>query len=99
MVELDELGLLAMSELFQCFADPTRLKVIEVLLGGARCVGDLTELLGMSQPAVSHHLRLLRQLRLVKTSRLGKKVVYSLADEHIRQLFDTCREHVAERGR
>ncbi len=99
MVELDELGLLEMSELFQCFADPTRLKIIQVLLGGEQCVGGLTGLLGMSQPAVSHHLRLLRQLRLVKTSRSGKKVVYSLADEHIRQLFDTCREHVAERAR
>lgn len=94
----DELGLARMAEFFQCFADPTRLKIINALMLADLCVGDLCEAVGMSQPAVSHHLRNLRQLRLVRCRRDGKSMIYSIADQHIRLLFELCRTHIDEKS-
>jgi len=91
-----DLELLRMAEQFQCFADPTRLKIINALLISELCVCDLTRVLNMTQPAVSHHLRLLRQSRLVKSRRDGKSILYSLDDHHVKQLFDICQLHLAE---
>lgn len=85
-----------MAETFQCLADPTRLKIVNAMLDGELCVRDLTGIIGMSQPAVSHHLRQLRQMRLVRPRRLGKAVFYRLDDEHIRLLFRMCLSHVSE---
>jgi len=75
------------AELFKALADPTRLRVVNALLLAEICVCDLAELLEMSQPAVSHHLKTLRQARLVKTRRDGKTVYYRLDDEHVANLF------------
>ena len=71
------------AELFKVFGDPTRLKLLAALLAQEMCVCDLSDLLGISQSAVSHQLRLLRTSRLVKNRREGKSVYYSLADDHV----------------
>jgi len=86
-----------MADMFKALDDPTRLKILNALmLEPELCVSDLTQLLGLTQPAVSHHLKGLRQARLVKFRRVGKAAYYSLDDEHIRLLFDQCRTHVLE---
>lgn len=92
----DDLTLARMAEIFQCFADPTRLKIINALLLSELCVCDLTRIMNMTQPAVSHHLKHLRQIHLVKASRIGKSVFYSLDDYHVQLLFDICRSHLSE---
>ena len=92
----DDLTLARMAEIFQCFADPTRLKIINALLLSELCVCDLTKIMNMTQPAVSHHLKHLRQIRLVKATRTGKSVFYSLDDYHVQLLFDICRSHLSE---
>ena len=92
----DDLTLARMAEIFQCFADPTRLKIINALLLSDLCVCDLTKIMNMTQPAVSHHLKHLRQIRLVKATRTGKSVFYSLDDYHVQLLFDICRSHLSE---
>ena len=73
------------------FADPTRLKIINALLISELCVCDLTKILKMTQPAVSHHLKHLRHIRLVKSRRNGKSILYSLDENHISSLFDICK--------
>ena len=92
----DDLTLAYMAERFQCFADPTRLKIINALLLSELCVCDLTKIMQMTQPAVSHHLKQLRQMRLVKSRREGKTVFYSLADDHVKTIIDQGLEHAAE---
>ncbi len=92
----NDLTLARMAEIFQCFADPTRLKIINALLLSDLCVCDLTKIMNMTQPAVSHHLKHLRQIRLVKATRTGKSVFYSLDDYHVQLLFDICRSHLSE---
>ena len=92
----DDLSLAYMAEIFQCFADPTRLKIINALLVSELCVCDLTKILQMTQPAVSHHLKHLRHIRLVKSRRDGKSILYSLDDNHVRSLFDICKTHLNE---
>jgi len=77
----------ATAELFKALADPTRLKIVNALLLAEICVCDIAALIGMSQPAVSHHLRALRAARLVKTRRDGKTVYYALDDEHVANIF------------
>ncbi len=89
-------ALLEMADLFKAMSDPTRLKIINALLIHEMCVCDLTAVLNLTQPAVSHHLKALRQARLVKYRREGKAAYYSLDDEHIQLLFNQCRTHVAE---
>ncbi len=85
-----------MAALFKVMGDPTRLKIINALLLSEMCVCDLAALLNMSDPAISHHLKTLRQTRLVKYRRDGKSAYYSLNDEHIQMLFDQCLSHVKE---
>ncbi len=85
-----------MADLFKAMSDPTRLKIINALLVREMCVCDLTALLNLTQPAVSHHLKALRQTRLVKFRREGKAAYYSLDDDHIQLLFDQCHTHVME---
>ena len=75
------------AELFKVLGDPTRLKIINALMLAEICVCDLAKLLGMSQPAVSHHLKTLRQTRLVKYRREGKTIFYKLDDEHVANVF------------
>lgn len=82
------------AELFKVFGDPTRLKLLAVLLAQEMCVCDLSDLLGISQSAVSHQLRLLRTSRLVKNRREGKSVYYSLDDDHVATILAQGMEHV-----
>lgn len=81
--------------LFKLFADPTRLRILEALRLSELCVCDLSAVLDMSQSAVSHQLRTLRQGRLVRTRREGKVVYYALDDEHVSSIIDQGLEHIA----
>ncbi len=83
------------AELFGALADPTRVRIVGLLAHAELCVGDLCLLLAMSQPAVSHHLRLLRTLRILAARREGKHVFYSLLDDHVHQLFHQGVDHVS----
>ncbi len=85
-----------LSELFRALADETRTRILYLLAEQELCVCDLAFLLDMSAPAVSHHLRLLKLMRLVKNRRSGKQAFYSLADEHVLILIRTALEHYAE---
>lgn len=86
----------ALAETFKVLSDPTRVKILCALSKAELCVCDLSALLGMNDSAVSHHLRLLRTLKLVKYRREGRMAYYSLDDEHIEKLFQQGLEHVQE---
>lgn len=88
--------LMEMAMMFKSLSDPSRLKIINALLLSEMCVHTISKTVEMSQPAVSHHLKQLRQQRLVKCRRNGKSIFYSLNDYHIQLLFDLCRIHVLE---
>ena len=85
-----------LSELFKVFGDSTRIRILFVLFEAEVCVCDLAAALNMTQSAVSHQLRILKQSRLVKSRREGKSVFYSLADEHVRTIIDQGLEHIEE---
>jgi DNA-binding transcriptional ArsR family regulator len=85
-----------LSETFKALGDPTRIKIIYALSRKRLCVCDLAAALGMSQSAVSHQLRILRNLKLVRFEKRGKSVYYSLDDDHILSMFNKCLEHVNE---
>ena len=85
-----------LAELFKVFGDSTRIKILYALFGAELCVGDIAQLLGMSQTAVSHQLRVLRTNKLVKGRKEGKIVFYSLSDDHVRTIIDQGMEHIAE---
>jgi len=89
-----ELDVDRLSEIFKIIADPTRIKILYALSRCEMCVCDIADTLGMSQSAISHQLRLLRNLKLVKHRKDGKSVIYSLDDDHILQLFVQGMEHV-----
>ncbi|NLV99738.1 MAG: helix-turn-helix transcriptional regulator [Clostridiales bacterium] len=86
-----------LAEFFRLFGDATRLKILHALSISEMCVCDISEFLGMSQSAVSHQLKVLRQCRLVKYRREGRNVFYSLDDEHIQQIIYTGLEHMLEK--
>jgi len=92
----DEDRLLDAAELFKVFGDSTRARIICALEISEMCVCDIAALLSMSSSAISHQLRILKQSRIVQSRRDGKIIYYSLADEHIKQLFDTAIEHLSE---
>jgi ArsR family transcriptional regulator len=83
-----------LAELFQALGDPTRVRMLSALWVGELCVCDLAATLGMSQSAISHQLRLLRQLRLVRRRKDGQIVYYALDDEHVSALFGEGLDHV-----
>ena len=85
-----------LSETFKALGDPTRIKIVYALSEKELCVCDLSAALGMSQSAISHQLRILRNLKLVKFEKRGKSVYYSLDDDHILSMFEKCLEHVNE---
>mgnify|MGYP000585496378 FL=1 len=85
-----------LAELFKVFGDTTRVKIISALFEAEMCVCDIAELLSMTQSAISHQLRVLRQARLVKHRKEGKIVFYSLDDEHIKTIFNQGLEHILE---
>ena len=85
-----------LADFYKVFADVTRVKILCVLFQSELCVCDLAEVLGMTQSAVSHQLRVLKQAKLVKNRRDGKIVYYSLADAHIQSILNQGMEHIAE---
>lgn len=85
-----------LAELFKIFGDSTRIRILFVLFEAEVCVCDLAEALRMTQSAVSHQLKILKQNKLVKSRREGKSVFYSLADGHVRTIIDQGREHIEE---
>jgi DNA-binding transcriptional ArsR family regulator len=82
------------ADLFQAMADPTRVRLISSLLNTELCVCDLASVLDMTQSAISHQLRLLRDLHVVKARREGRMIFYSLDDEHIRHFITQAKEHI-----
>ena len=91
---LDGITATHVADLFKALADPTRVRIISLLAHTELCVGDLCLVLGMSQPAVSHQLRVLRNLRIVRARKEGRHVFYTLDDEHIHDLFHQGLAHV-----
>ena len=85
-----------LTELFRIFGDSTRVRILYVLFEAEMCVCDIAMLLGLTQSAVSHQLRALKNARLVKSRRDGKTVFYSLADDHVKTIIDQGLEHVME---
>lgn len=83
------------AEIFRVLADPTRLRILSVLAGTELCVHQLARAVGMSQPAVSHHLRILRHMRLVSHQRRGRHIFYRLDDEHVETLLAQAFRHAA----
>ncbi len=85
-----------LAELFKVFGDVTRLKILYVLLSAEMCVYDIAAVLGMSQSAISHQLRVLKQMDLVKYRREGKTIFYSPADSHIVTILSQGLDHIEE---
>lgn len=85
-----------LAELFKVFGDSTRIRILYALFEAEMCVCDIAQLLGMSQSAISHQLRCLKQSKLVKYRREGKAVFYSLSDGHVRTILGQGMEHIAE---
>ena len=83
-------------ELFRIFGDSTRIRILYVLFESEMCVCDIAQILGMTQSAISHQLRMLRQMDLVRTRRDGKTVYYSLSDGHIFNILSQGMEHIEE---
>ncbi len=92
----DESVLYDAAELLKVFGDSTRIRIIFVLCQSEMCVCDIAKLLGMTQSAISHQLRVLKQARLVNTRRDGKTIYYSLCDDHVQKIFYCAMEHVME---
>jgi ArsR family transcriptional regulator len=92
----EETELYDLAELFKVFGDSTRIRILFVLFEAEVCVCDLAETLHMTQSAISHQLRILKQSKLVKSRREGKSIFYSLADDHVRSIIDQGREHIEE---
>ena len=82
------------AELFKGFADPTRVQILSLLQDVELCVNDIAHAVELSQSAVSHQLRILKQMHLIKYRREGKNILYSLADDHVRTILKMGLEHV-----
>lgn len=92
----EEEQLLDLAEFFKVFGDSTRIKILYVLSQSEMCVCDIATLLQMGQSAISHQLRVLKQMRLVKFRREGKTIFYSLSDDHIQTILAQGMEHIEE---
>ena len=88
--------LVDLAELFKVLGDQTRIKIIFILFKEEMCVCDIAELVGMTQSAISHQLRVLKSARLVKFRRAGKVIYYSLDDEHVKLIFEAGYRHIME---
>ncbi|MBQ7365508.1 MAG: winged helix-turn-helix transcriptional regulator [Clostridia bacterium] len=84
------------AELFKAFADATRLRILTTLMKGEICVCDIADVLGMTQSAISHQLRLLKNAHLIRARREGKTVFYALADSHVMAILACATEHIRE---
>lgn len=89
--------LYTLSDFFKIFGDSTRIKILYALFTTEMCVHDLAHSLDLTQSAVSHQLRLLRQYRIVRFRKEGKHIFYSLKDKHIKRIFDQGLEHIHEK--
>lgn len=97
MYEVPEKEILEyIAELFKGFADPTRVHILSLLVERELCVNDIAAEVEVSQSAISHQLRLLKQMHLIKFRREGKSLLYSLADDHVRTILQMGLEHVME---
>jgi len=92
----DEEVLASVADLFKILGDKTRTRILQALVQSEMCVCDLAYLLGMTQSSISHQLRVLKQAKLVKNRKEGKIVYYSIADDHVMQIFNQAFEHVIE---
>lgn len=92
----DDEYLYELADLFKVFGDTTRIKILYALFESELCVGDIALVLGMSQSAVSHQLRILKDSKLIKFRREGKVIFYSLDDDHVRTIMSMGMEHVEE---
>ena len=92
----EESELYDLADLFKVFGDSTRIKILYVLFENEMCVYDIASILNMTQSAISHQLRILKQNRLVKFRKEGKTVLYTLADEHVFTILSQGIEHVEE---
>lgn len=92
----EEEKLFDLAEFFKIFGDTTRIRILYVLMCSEMCVCDLAQILGMTQSAISHQLRVLKQMELVKNRREGKSIFYSLADGHIKTILSQGLEHIEE---
>ena len=84
------------AELFKAFGDPTRVHILSLLVEQELCVNDIAQAVAISQSAISHQLRILKQMHLIKFRRDGKNILYSLADDHVRTILQMGLEHVLE---
>ncbi len=91
-----ETELYDLAELFKVFGDSTRIRILYVLFEAEVCVCDIAQVLNMTQSAISHQLRILKQSKLVKSRREGKQIYYSLADNHVRTIIAQGCEHIGE---
>lgn len=85
-----------LADLFKVFGDTTRIRILYALFEGELCVGDIAQLLGMSQSSVSHQLKILKDAKLVRFRRSGKSIFYALDDDHVRNIIDMGMQHVEE---
>ena len=95
----DEETLCDLADLFKIFGDTTRIRILHTLMQSSRCVGEIAGVLGMTQSAISHQLRLLKNANLVATAREGKTIRYSLADDHVRTIVGQGLDHISEKAR
>ena len=95
-IMLDKTVMDYIADLLKAFGDPTRVHILTLLLQRELCVGDIAEAVELSQSAISHQLRILKQMHLIKFRRDGKNIVYSLADDHVRTILQMGLEHIME---
>ena len=88
--------LIGLSEFYKIFGDSTRLRILDVLVNKPLCVNEISDILDISQSAISHQLKNLRASNLVKTEKIGKNVYYSIADNHIETILKVGLEHISE---
>ena len=94
--QVNEEELLDLAELFKVFGDSTRIKILYVLFDEECSVGDIADKLNMTQSAISHQLKILKQAKLIKGRRAGKAMLYSLSDEHVKTIIAMGKEHIEE---
>lgn len=94
--QVNEEELLDLAELFKVFGDSTRIKILYVLFDAECSVGDIADKLNMTQSAISHQLKILKQAKLIKGRRAGKAMLYSLSDDHVKTIIAMGKEHIEE---
>lgn len=95
---LDEEKLLLIADFYKALSDSTRIKIVNLLENNELCVCDIAVILNMTKSAVSHQLKNLKEINLIKSRKQGKEVWYSLADNHVKEVFDISLEHIMEKN-